>query len=281
MPQIRAFQLALRLAITAFVVMLLIFGGLRVYMFDFEHRSITLLDEAANIQIGASEDSILPLVTRYSGAKWTPPPPGPVNDCVDKADCVYQNTHRPDYQYEIALSPFSILPSTLTQEHPGRIHSLLTRLMIRTPSEWRDPLSLRDTWTEVGISIRDGRVVGVSCNLYVEGSGRWLGNIWNLSSELPHLEERSKAYKIDGTFLTFPGHGGAGTMHYLTPAATPEQFMSAQNINTRCITGLVPCRCLSDLTPLAFQYLRNHPDVGSSIQTDDCPYRLNPRESKE
>jgi hypothetical protein len=152
--------------------------------------------------------------------------------------------------------------------------------MIRIPSEWRDPFSLRDTWTEVVISIRAKRVVAVSGNLYVEGRGRWLGNKWSLSAEMPHVDGvdvRSKGYAIDGTFLTFPGHGGAGTVQHLTPAATPEQFKSAQSINTRCITGLVPCRCLSDLTPLAFQYLSRHPDVGSSIETDDCPYRLYPR----
>jgi len=277
MLHIRLFQLALRLATAAFVFVLLIYFSLRVYTVNLGHRSITLLDEAARIQIGASEDSIVPLVTQYNGVKWTPPPPGPVDDCVDKTDCEYQNAHRPDYQYEIALSPFGVLPSTLTQVQPGRIHRLLTFLMIRVPSEWRDPFSLRDTWTEVVISTRAGRVVAVSGNLYVEGSGRWLGNMWSLSAGMPHVDVRSKGYAIDGTFLTFPGHGGAGTVHHLTPAATPEQFKSAQSINTRCITSLVPCRCLSDLTPLAFQYLSRHPDVGSSVETDDCPYRLNPR----
>ena len=112
MPHIRVLQVALRLAIAAFVVALFIYCGLRVYMINLGHRSITLLSEAAQIQIGASEYSILPMVTRYSGAKWTPAPPGPVNDCVDKAACEYQNEHRPDYQYGIALSPFNVLPSS-------------------------------------------------------------------------------------------------------------------------------------------------------------------------
>ena len=124
MLHIRVFQLALRLAITAFVVMLLIYCGLRVYTIKLGHRSITLSYEAARIQIGGSEDSVLSMVTRYGGVRWTPPPPGPVEDCVDKADCEYQNAHRPDYQYEIALSPFRVLPSTPTQARPGgSIHS--------------------------------------------------------------------------------------------------------------------------------------------------------------
>lgn len=277
MAHLRVSQIALRFAIAASGVALLIYCGLRVYTIDLGHRSTILLGEAAQIQIGTSEDSILPIVTRYKGLKWTPPRPGPVDDCVDKAACEYENEHRPDYQYGIALSPFNVLPSTLTEAQPGRIHRLLTYLMIRTPSEWRDPLSMRDTWTVVDISIRARRVVAVRGDLYVKGRHRWLGNSWRLSAELPDLDMRSQSYRIDGTFLTFPGNGGAGTLQYLTPAATPEQFKSAQSINTGCITGLFPCRCLSDLTPLAFQYLSRHPEVGSSVQTDDCPYRLNPR----
>lgn len=273
----RMFHFARRLTIASLAMLLLLYCGLRIYTSYIAQQSITLLDKAARVQIGESEDSVLSLVSQYSGIKWTPPPPGPVDDCVDEADCEYENAHRPDYNYEIALSPFKILPSTPTQARPTGIHYLLTFLMIRIPSEWRDPFSLRDTWTEVVISIRARRVVSVSGYLYVEGKNRWLGNSWTLSAEMPHLDVRSKDYVIDGTFLTFPGHGGAGTVHYLAPAATPEQFKSAQSFNTHCITGLVPCRCLSDLTPLAFQYLSRHPDVGSSIETDDCPYRLNHR----
>jgi hypothetical protein len=274
----RVFHLALRLAIAAFVLILLVYCGLRIYMTEIAHRSVALLDEAARIQIGASEDSILPLVARYGGIKWTTPPPiAPIEDCVDKANCAYQNAHRPDYQYGFALSPFKVMPSTPTQARTGRVHHLLTFLMIRTPSEWRDPFSLRDSWTDVEVSIRAGRVVAVSGELYVEGRNRWLGNTWRLSDEMPELEGSGKVYAIDGAFLTFPGNGGAGTVHYLTPRATPEQFKSAHSFSTRCISGLVPCSCLSDLTPLAFQYLGQHPDVGSSIRTEDCPYPSNAR----
>ena len=277
MLHIRVFQLALRLAVTAFSFLLFIYCGLRVYTIYLGHRSIALRDDAAQIQIGASEDSILPLVARYGGVKWRPPPPGPVDDCVGKAACAAQNEHLPEYRYGIALSPFNVLPTTPTEAQPGRIHRLLTDLMIRTPSKWRDPFSLRDTWTLVDISIRARHVVAVHGDLYVEGRDRWLGNSWRLSAEVQEPDKGSMSYLVDGTFLTFPGNGGAGTVQYLTPAATPEQFKSAQTINERCITGFSPCRCLSDLTPLTFQYLSQHPDAGSSIQTDDCPYRLHPQ----
>jgi hypothetical protein len=254
--------------------MLLIYCGLRLYMVNLSHRSISLLDESARIPIGADEGSVLPLVARYAGVKWTLPPPGPVEDCVDKAECEYQNAHRPDYQYSIALSPFSVMSFPKTQT--GGVRHFLSVLMVGTPSAWRDPFSLRDWLVDVEVSIRARRVVAVDSYLYVEGRNRWLGNTWRLSAEMPSRDMRSRAYAIDGTFLTFPGNGGAGTVQYLTPAATPEQFKSAQSFNTRCIMALVPCRCLSDLTPLSFQYLSRHPDVGSSIETDDCAYRLNP-----
>ncbi len=51
-----------------------------------------------------------PLVTRYGGAKGTPPAPGLVDDYIDKAACEYQNQQLPDYQYGIALSPFNVKP---------------------------------------------------------------------------------------------------------------------------------------------------------------------------
>lgn len=271
----RVFQFGLRLGIAAFLIVLLIYGGLRVYMLNLGHTSTSLLEEAARIHIGASEDSILPLVVRYRGVKWTPPPPGPVDDCVDKAACEYQDAHLPDYQYRIALSPFKVISSPKSQV--GHVRHFLSVLMVRVPSEWRDPYSLRDWLVDVEIGVRARRVVSVSGYLYVEGRHRWLGNEWSLSAELPDVDMRPKAYVVSGTFLTFPGHGGAGTVHYLTPVATPEQFKSAQSFQANCVTGLIPCRCLSDLTPLAFQYIGHHPDVGSSVEADDCPYRVNPQ----
>ena len=268
-------RLEVRLTFAAFALILIIYCGLRVYTVNLGHRGIALLGEAARISVGASEDSILPLVARYGGTKSMPLPPTPADDCVDKAVCEYQNAHRPDYCYGFAISPFDVMSSL--KDQTGRVHHLLSILMIRTPSALRDPISMRDWLVGVEISIRGGRVVATGGYLYVEGRNRWLGNTWGLFAEMPDLDMRPKAYAVSGTFLTFPGHGGGGTIHYLTPAAIPEQFKSAQSFNTRCITGLVPCRCLSDLTPLAFQYLSRHPDVGSSVEADDCPYRLNAR----
>jgi hypothetical protein len=268
----RARRLAFKFAISAIVLIVLLCCGLRAYTVYIGHRAITLLDEAAQIPVGATEDSILPLVHRYSGFKRAAPKPTPTADCPDKADCEYQNAHIPDYTYEIQLSPFNVFSALYKQiSGPQRAIALL---MFRTPSFWREPLSLRAWMVYVTIPIRAGRVEGVHGAVYAEGRVRWLANTWSLSADMPNLEWQSKTYVIDGFFLTMTNTGGNGTSHYLTPAATPEQFQAARSINTSCITGLISCRCNSDLAPLAFRYLSQHPDVGSPVTTDDCPGTL-------
>ena len=271
----RVRQLACKFTISAIVLIVLLCCGLRAYTVYMGHRAITLLDEAAQIPVGATEGSIFPLVNRYGGFKRAAPKPTPTADCPDKAYCEYQNAHIPDYTYEIQLSPFNVFSALYKQiSGPQRAIALL---MFRIPSFWREPLSLRAWMIYVTVPIRAGRVVGVHGAVYVEGRIRWLANTWALSADMPNLEWHSKTYAIDGFTLTMTNNGGNGTSHYLTPAATPEQFKAARSINTSCITGLIPCRCNSDLAPLAFRYLSQHPDVGSSIETDDCPYRLNSR----
>jgi len=270
----RLLRLALRSTVAALVLIALLYCGIRAYTVYLTHRAISLLDEAARIQVGATEDSILPLVARYGGVKRKPDPPIQTDDCADKAGCEYYNAHLPDYAYGIGLSPFGVMFAPDRQA--GRIRSALAALMIETPSSWRDPLSLRDWEVFADFRIRAGRVEAIHGGIYLEGRTRWLGNTWELVADLPHPEMPQKAYSIGGTFLTFPGNGGAGTMHYLTPAATPEQFQAARSFDTRCLNGLIPCRCLGDLSPRAFQYLEQHPEVGSTITTPDCPSPHNP-----
>jgi len=267
----RLLRFALRLAVAALLCIALLYCGLRAYTLYLTHRAISLLDEAARIQIGATEDSIRPFVSRHGFVKWNQYSPVSCDDAVNKADCAFHNAHLPDYAWEVDLSPFNVFSAP---DRPGgRLHRAMTALMIETPSSWRDPLSLRDSIVFVQVSIRAQHVDTVYTGLYVEGRTRWLGNNWQLAADIPDREYdmRLKAYGISGTFLTFPGNGGAGTEHYLTPAATPEQVQVAHSFNARCLTGLIPCRCLSDLSPQAFQYMGRHPEVGSTIMTDDCP----------
>ena len=262
----RVSRLALRLAITAIVLVLLLCCALRIYATHMAHRAFTLLDEASRITVGSTEDSVLPLVARYEGVKHIPEPPTRIDDCPDRVACAYQNAHIPDYTYQFRLSPFHIFEF---KNQPKGLHRIAALLMVRTSSLWRGPLSLRAWLIYVSIPIRAGRVDSVNGGVYVEGRTRWLGDTWHLHSEMPP-EWQPRTYAVDGFTLTMT-YGGAGNAHHLTPAASADQFRAARSLNTHCVTDLVPCRCLADLKPYAFEYINQHPEVGSTIITEGCP----------
>lgn len=270
----RLLRLTFRLAAAGFILALLIYCSLRIYAHYIANRAVKVLHEAAQIQIGATEDSILPFVTRFGAVKWNPESPESVEDCVDKASCEYHNAHLSDYAYEVDLSPFNIM-SGRAQES-GRFHRALAALMIGTPSSWRDPFSMRDWSVYAQVLIRSGHVEGVHSGLFVEGRSRWLGDTWDLSREMHGLGDRSKSYYIEGSFLTFPGNGGAGVIHLLTPATTTDQLQVAHSFNSRCLSGLIPCSRLCDLTPRTFDYLKQHPESGNLISSEGCLDPNNP-----
>lgn len=282
----RLLRFAFRLTMVVVVLFALLCCGLRVYTVYLAHRAVALLDEAASIQVGATEDSILPLVSRYGGQKQIPSPPQPTDTCPvtldgvclqstpeSHADREYRNAHNPDYSYGVELSTLNVFSGPDWQAE--RLRRALAISMIRTPRLCRDLLSLRLWMVDVIIRIRAGRVEAIHGGLYVEGRPAWLGNVWTLYADMPP-EWRPNTYVVDGTFLEMLNDGGAGTIHYLTPAATPEQFQAARGFNARCFTGLIPCRCLDDLNPLAFQYMSQHPEVGDTITTPGCPSPHNP-----
>jgi hypothetical protein len=267
-------RLVLRLTMFVVVFIALLCCGLRAYTAYLAHRAVSVLAEAARIQVGATERSILPLVARYGAVKWRPQQPISTADCPDKAGCERFNANLPDYAYDVDIAPFNALSAPYPQT--GGLHRALAFLMVQIPSSWRDPISLRDWLTEVQICIRSGRVVKVYSSVFVEGRTRWLGSTWELSADDHDHEVPPKAYVVDGGALTFPGNGGAGTLQFLTPAATAEQLLAAHSFNARCITGLIPCRRLCDLSPRVFQYLNQHPEIGNIVGTDDCLSRSNP-----
>jgi hypothetical protein len=264
----RLLRLALRFTMFVFILIALLGCGLRVYTTYLVHRAVVLLDEATRIRLGATEDSILPLVSRYGGRKHTPSPAEGIEDCANKADCEYNNAHIYDYSYDFDFSTLNVYSGP--DHQPGRLRRAQAFLMMRTPGFLRDLLSMRFWMANVIIRIRAGRVESTHGGVYVEGRPAWLGNSWTLHADMPP-EWRPRNYAVDGTFLEIWTGGGAGTIHALTPAATPEQFQAAQEINARCLTGFIPCRCLSDLNPKGFQYMSRHPEVGDTVTTPGCP----------
>jgi hypothetical protein len=268
------FRFACRLGVATLVLIVLLYCGLRAYTVYLTHRAVLVLDEAARIQVGSTERSILPFVARYGAVKWKPQQPISTNDCPDKASCERFNANLPDYAYEVDIAPFNVL--SVTPPQTGRFRRVLTFLMIQTPSSLRNPISLRDWLTEVQICIRGGHVVNVYSSVFVEGRNRWLGSTWELSSDEHDNGVPPKAYEVHGTDLSFPGNGGAGVLQFLTPAATAEQALAAHSFDARCLTGFMPCRRLCDLSPRAFQYINQHPEVSNIVRTDDCLSRSNP-----
>jgi len=256
-------RLALRLVVVGFVLIVLLFCGLRVYTVYSTHRAVLLLDEATRIQIGATENSILPLVTSYSGVKQAPPPPERTDDCPSKADCEFWNAHLPDYSYEVDLSPFNVFSAM--HQSPKGFHLAIAYLMFRTPIFLRNLLSLRDWYAFARINIRAGRVENVSSGLYVEGRRCWLAHSWHLLAGMPQSDMPQTTYHAEAGWLEL-NTSGQMTDQTITSVATGEQFQAARSINTRCLTELIPCNSLSDLSPRAFEYERLHPEADSNLK---------------
>ena len=74
-------RFALRFAVAAFVLIIVLFCGFRAYTVYLTHRAVLLLDEATRIQIGANEDSILPFVARYGFVKQAQSSAEPSDHC--------------------------------------------------------------------------------------------------------------------------------------------------------------------------------------------------------
>jgi len=268
-------RFALRFAVAAFVLIIVLFCGFRAYTVYLTHRAVLLLDEATRIQIGANEDSTLPFVARYgfvkqaqSSAEPSDHCPGPPNGiCFElspqsREELEYWNAHRPDYTYEVDLSPFDAFSAL--HQRPRGVHLALAYLMFRTPIFLRNLLSLRDWRAFAYVSIRGRRVEGVSSGLWVEGSTGWLGHSWHLLGEMFPPSLPQKSYSAEEGWLELNTTGNS-TDQSITPAATVEQFKAARSINTNCLTDLIPCSSLHDLSPRAFEYKKMHPESDSNL----------------
>jgi hypothetical protein len=271
----RMVRFGLKFAASAFVLILFLFCGFRAYSVFLAHRAILLLDEARSIQIGDAEESIRPLVARYGAAKWTPPSertdncPLILNEvCIQSppestSDREYRNAHQPDYTYGVEISPFDLF--ALLHDQFRGFHLALVYLMFRTPIFWRNLLALRNWDAFAYISIRGRHVEKVSSGLYVEGRTQWLGHAWHLLAEMPPPESPKKTYRAEVGFLEL-NTGGSITEQTLTPSATAEQFVAARSITKICITSLILCNSLTDLSPRAFEYKRLHPEADSNLE---------------
>jgi len=254
-------RFALRFAVAAFVLIIVLFCGFRAYTVYLTHRAVLLLDEATRIQNGFVKQA-------QSSAEPSDHCPGPPNGiCFElspqsREELEYWNAHRPDYTYEVDLSPFDAFSAL--HQRPRGVHLALAYLMFRTPIFLRNLLSLRDWRAFAYVSIRGRRVEGVSSGLWVEGSTGWLGHSWHLLGEMFPPSLPQKSYSAEEGWLELNTTGNS-TDQSITPAATVEQFKAARSINTNCLTDLLPCSSLHDLSPRAFEYKKMHPESDSNL----------------
>ena len=225
-----------------------------------------MLADASHVRIGDSESSVLALVRQYQGIKWAPPESTRTTmssreDWVDKSE--YERALRtyPDYVYSISVNPWGF-PTTAPESGPGQTLDRLLRFAMNVvPANVRAPLGLRDWVSGVNISIRDGRVSKVLGDVLVEGRTRWLNHQWSLVSEMRREPMQSQNYATEPINILMRTDRSRGLGNILTPQASEQETEAAHLWNTACLTSLRSCADRCELSPAAFRYMKNHPEV--------------------
>jgi len=240
-------------------------------------RAKSLLAEGARVRIDDSEASLRPLVQRYGGVKWEPTGStrttlGPRENWLDKSE--YERALRtyPDYAYSIEVNPWGY-PSIGTESDLSlRLNAVLWSAMDDVPTSIRSPFGLRRWVSAVDIYIRDGRVSKVSGEVLVEGRSRWLNHEWSLVSEMPREALQSSAYITEPENIAMRTGRSRGLENTVTPQASEQETEAAHLWNTACLTSLRGCTDRCELSPTAFRYMKNHPDVSRGWEpTCDVP----------
>jgi len=249
----KRFRIPLMITLLLFISILVFSIVLHVYSQTLARKAFSLLSEAATIKVGSTENSIMPFVSRYGGAKLHPSTSFEDDTYDVKGDRQIDGPKNLN-SYEVKISPFHAF--TAKGERTGRLHTALIYLMGHSPNYLRDPLGLRNWLVGVHVRIQDGRVAAVSRIALVEGSNGWLGDDWTHSSELDEANGVSPAYSVETTILEIPPDNGQGLIEWLTPRASSDQVQASNNLNNRCFTGILPCASLRDLKPDVFKYLK-------------------------
>jgi hypothetical protein len=264
-------RLGLRLVIAALVLAAALYGSLRAYVEYEAHRATSMLAEASRVQVGATEASVLQLIRRYGGYKWTPEPLPPREDWTDLYEYEYQKNMLSDYGYILEVKPFGFLTVAAAQTgRRGQFDDAARAAKNAVPPGLRPILGMRDWFAGVQLSIRGGRVQQVSATVLVKGRSEWIGHEWEFANAMPRSDMQSKAFTIESAILEMEDSGGMEIQNYLTPRASEEEFQAARSFNTRCLTSIASCDGLCDLAPRALQYLKQHPDVNGGVVPPKC-----------
>jgi hypothetical protein len=259
--------LGLRLVIVALLLVVAAYGSMWAYVGYEAHRARIMLTEVSQVHLGDPEISILPLVQRYVGFKWTPEPLPPREDWLDKDEYDYQKIRVSDYKYEIEISPFETVV-----HRTNRLTQALRAVRATVPAHLRPVLGMRDWSTVAVLSVRGSRVQSVSAMTLVESRrSRWVGHSWELADGMPQHDMHQRLYAVGAEFLTMPGGGEMMIENYFTPKSPEEEARTARQFNTGCLTSMKGCDGLCDVAPRAIEYVKQHPDAAWNIIPPKCP----------
>jgi len=238
-------------------------------------RAKSLLAEAARVRIGDSEASVLALVQQYGGFKWEPTGStrttmSPRENWVDKSEYEHALRTYPDYAYSIQVNPWGFPTIASESDSRRRLKAAFWSAMDVVPASIRASFGLRKWESEVDISVRDGRVSKVLGMVLVEGRSRWLNHEWSLVSEMPREPMQSRAYMTEPVDILMMTDRSRGVGNTLTPQASEQETEAAHVWNTACLTSLRSCTDRCELSPAAFRYMTNHPDVSRAIWEPTC-----------
>ncbi len=264
-------RLGSRLVIAALLLAAALYGSLRAYVEYEAHRATSMLVEASRVQVAATEASVLQLVRRYGGYKWTPEPLSPRENWVDQDEYEYQRNLLSDYVYILEVKPFGFLTAAASQvgrraqfDHAARVAKKAV------PTDLRPILGMRDWFAGVQLSIRSGHVQSVSATVVLEGRSEWIGHEWELADTMRYRELQPRAFAIGSAFLDMEDNGGMEIRSFVTPKASEEEFQVARSLNAGCLTSIVGCNGLCDFAPRTLQYLKQHPDAAWGITPPKC-----------
>jgi hypothetical protein len=258
-------HLWLRLVVAVLVLAAAAYGSLQAYVEYEAYRAKSMLAEASRVQVGDTEASVLPLVERYGGFKWTPEQLSPREQWVDKVEYDYQENRRSDYRYELGISPFGT-----TTLRAGQFTQAMRAAREAVPAHLRSILGMRDWGTVVELSIRQNRVQSVSAMTLVQGHSGWLGHKWEVAEGMPRHDMRPQAYAIGAAFLTMGDGGGMMIENVFTPKASEEEAEAARKFNAGCLTSIRGCNGLCEVAPRPLEYLEHHPDAAWNIIPPKC-----------
>jgi hypothetical protein len=262
----RRSTLGLRFVIVALLIVVAAWGSMWAYAGYEDHRAKLMLAEVSRVHVGDAEASVLPLVQRYGGFKWTLEPLSPREDWLDKDEYDYQKNRASDYKYELGLSPFGT-----TNRQTSRLTQAMRAIRAAIPERIRPVVGMRDWGTGAELSIRGGRVQSVEAMTLFTASSGWLGHKWELAEGMPHLGMPPQAYAIGVAHLTMDEGGGTMIENFFTPKASEHEVGVARQFNTGCLISIKGCDGLCDVAPRALEYLKKHPDAAWNIIPPKCP----------